>query len=358
MKFSILVPVYNVEEYLVQCIESVLKQTYNNYELILVNDGSKDQSGTLCDQYATKCPDKIKVIHKENGGLISARRVGIQAATGDYCIFVDSDDYVEETLLETVAKYIQEESLDLLIYSFYYCRDGKIEPRKPLSVKHGTIWTKENKHDLYCRLIGSAELTSIWTKAIKTSILHADPTDYTQYYGKNMGEDLLQSLYPITTAEKIMFIDKPLYDYRINDDSISRSFRVQTIPGKNIMHVYEKIRMYLPIWGLENQETLDILHARWFNDTMYMLSKYYEHGQTDEDRVQVLAYDWNSLLPENAYNINNLLEKEDYKKLYVWLEEKDSEAIHRYFKQKQREQKIKKVKRVIKACLKRKKSHF
>lgn len=355
MKFSILVPVYNVEKYLAQCIESVLEQTYTNYELILVDDGSKDQSGIICDQYAKQHPEKIKVIHKENGGLISARRVGIQAATGDFCIFVDSDDYIEIELLETIAGYIQKEDLDMLIYSFYYCRDGKIAPRNSLTVKHGTVWNKENKKDLYSRLISSAELTSIWTKAIKTSILQSDETDYTQYYGKNMGEDLLQSLYPVTAADKIMFIDKPLYDYRINDESISRSFRVQTIPGKNILHVYDKIREYLPQWDMEDEETLNRLHARWFNDTMYMMSKYYEHAHTTEEKVEIVNYNWSSFLPENAYDANNELENEDYKKLYLWLEGKDNQAIKRYFKCKQYMQKYKKVKREIKECLKREK---
>ena len=95
MKFSILVPVYNVEKYLEQCIDSLLDQTYSEeYEIILVDDGSTDSSGSICDGYEERYPDKVKVIHKENGGLSDARNVGMAAATGEYIAFVDSDDWL------------------------------------------------------------------------------------------------------------------------------------------------------------------------------------------------------------------------------------------------------------------------
>ena len=91
MKFSVLVPVYNVEKYLKQCIESVLNQTYQSFELILVDDGSTDNSGAICDEYASK-HKFIKVIHKPNGGLLHTRRVSLAHATGDWYVFLDSDD--------------------------------------------------------------------------------------------------------------------------------------------------------------------------------------------------------------------------------------------------------------------------
>ena len=120
MKFSILVPVYNVEKYLEQCVESLLNQTYDGeYEIILVDDGSTDSSGTICDRYAVSNSDKIKVIHKENGGHSSARREAIKNATGKYTLFCDSDDFVESTLLETVDNIINDyPDTDMVMYSF------------------------------------------------------------------------------------------------------------------------------------------------------------------------------------------------------------------------------------------------
>ena len=95
MRFSVLVPVYNVENYIEQCLDSILGQTFQDFELVLVDDGSTDRSGIICDEYQTLYPKQIKVIHKENQGLISARRIGIKEATGEFCIFVDSVRTVE-----------------------------------------------------------------------------------------------------------------------------------------------------------------------------------------------------------------------------------------------------------------------
>jgi len=98
-KISIIVPVYKVEQYIHKCIDSILNQTLNDFELILVNDGSPDQCGQICDEYA-KCDSRIKVIHKENGGQASARNMGLDIATGEYIGFVDSDDWIEPDMYE------------------------------------------------------------------------------------------------------------------------------------------------------------------------------------------------------------------------------------------------------------------
>ena len=105
---SVIIPVYNVEDYVARCIESVLNQTYNHLEVILVDDGSKDDSGRICDEFAVKDP-RVRVIHKENGGLSSARNVGIDSASGEYITFVDSDDWIEadgyEHLMDLMERY-------------------------------------------------------------------------------------------------------------------------------------------------------------------------------------------------------------------------------------------------------------
>ena len=102
---SIIVPIYNVEQYLEKCIESILNQTYQNLEIILVEDGSPDRCGKICDEYAQK-DKRIKVIHKENGGLSDARNVGIKSATGTLIGFVDSDDYIAENMYEIDRKSV------------------------------------------------------------------------------------------------------------------------------------------------------------------------------------------------------------------------------------------------------------
>lgn len=109
---SIIVPVYNVEEYLDKCVESIVDQTYKNLEIILVDDGATDNSGKLCDEWAKK-DDRIRVVHKENGGLSSARNAGLDIATGDYIGFVDSDDYISSVMYERLLKIINEHDADI-----------------------------------------------------------------------------------------------------------------------------------------------------------------------------------------------------------------------------------------------------
>ena len=127
VKFSIVVPVYNVESYLQECVDSLLKQTYKNYEIILVDDGSKDQSGVLCDEYS-KRDDRVITFHKENGGLSDARNYGIKRATGEYLCFVDSDDYVSTHMLEGYSQNISQYGMSDVILEpgQYTISDDKI----------------------------------------------------------------------------------------------------------------------------------------------------------------------------------------------------------------------------------------
>ena len=109
-KISVIIPVYNVEQYLEKCLDSILNQTYKNIEIILVNDGSIDKSGLICDEYSRKY-NNIKVFHKENGGVSSARNLGIDNATGQYLAFIDPDDYIDVNMYEILVEKI------LLIFS-------------------------------------------------------------------------------------------------------------------------------------------------------------------------------------------------------------------------------------------------
>ena len=116
---SIIVPVYQVENYIRQCVDSILAQTFTDFELILVDDGSKDRSRQICDEYA-KADDRVKVIHQENGGLSDARNKGMDQAVGNYFMFVDSDDYIAPTMVECLHKTILNENADMVVCNFLY----------------------------------------------------------------------------------------------------------------------------------------------------------------------------------------------------------------------------------------------
>lgn len=121
-KTSVIIPVYNVEEYLNQCVDSVLRQTYNNIEVILVDDGSTDQSGKICDDYA-KIDSRVSVIHKPNGGLSDARNVGTQHACGEYIFYLDSDDWIEDETLEILRQLLNSNHADIAIANYFYAYD-------------------------------------------------------------------------------------------------------------------------------------------------------------------------------------------------------------------------------------------
>ncbi|MGM0215625.1 glycosyltransferase family 2 protein [Enterococcus sp. AZ109] len=134
-EISIIVPVYNVEKYLHKCVDSILEQTFTDFELILVDDGSPDGSGAICDEYAKK-DARVKVIHKENGGLSDARNAGIDIAQGKYLGFIDSDDYIEKDMYELLYNNIINENADLSICGVYHVYDNKeiIENKKQYMV--------------------------------------------------------------------------------------------------------------------------------------------------------------------------------------------------------------------------------
>lgn len=336
MNFSILVPVYNVEKYLEQCVNSLLNQTFKGaYEIILVDDGSTDSSGSICDRYQKNNPDKVRVVHKKNEGLVSARQVGIEKASGEYSLFVDSDDFAEVNLLETVNDCIERHNNpDMVIFSFRYYSNGKTTERKATLTTNETVFTKENKKELYEALISTTFITSLWTKALKTEILKKDPTDYSLYYDKNMAEDWFRSIHLLTTAKKIVYINKHLYNYRTNESSISRSFRTETIPKKNKLYVYDRFLEYLPKWGMNDEEHIRTLNARWLNETIYTFSMYYEYVPS-KDRKTVLEYDWASMLPNDVKNnIPNPLENKPSRKIYNKIINKNTIWIKLYFTKK------------------------
>ena len=123
MKFSVVIPVYNVKEYLERCVTSVLNQPCADYEMILVDDGSTDGSGALCDRLALRSP-KIRVIHQKNGGLGAARNTGIEHALGDYLVFIDSDDYIDASMLPDLAAKIDETHADIITFGFRTDNNG------------------------------------------------------------------------------------------------------------------------------------------------------------------------------------------------------------------------------------------
>lgn len=330
MKFSILVPVYNVEKYLEQCVESLLNQTYKgDYEIILVDDGSTDSSGAICDRFKENNPDKVKVIHKENGGHTSARLAAINNAIGEYCLFSDSDDFVESDLLEAVASVLnQNHGTDMVIYSFSYYEDSIKIPRNMSAFEKEEIFEGDKKKKLYELLITTPYINSLWTKAVRTEIIKNSNINYDALKDKDIAEDAYIVSHFVTDCKKIVYTDKPLYNYRTNRKSISRSYNSQKIEGKNTLFLYYHFKSCLSDWKMNTEEYRQKLNARWLNEVMYTFSMYYENVSAS-DRKVVLNYDWSSMLPQEvADGAENRFENPISRKLYNFIKDK------RYFRLK------------------------
>lgn len=223
VKFSIIVPVYNVEKYLGECIESLINQTYKDFEIILVDDGSLDNSPKICDEYAAK-DNRIKVIHKENGGVTSARKVGVNNAIGDYIVCVDADDWVEDTYLEEFVKAIEIDNSEVICCE-YYTDDGTKKTYSPLCYSEGLYKREDIKKEIFPILIEGSDCryfpNSVAVKAVKTEL-------FVKYQnlvddGIRIGEDAAVIKPCIYDSNSIFIIKKPLYYYRYNPSSATKS---------------------------------------------------------------------------------------------------------------------------------------
>lgn len=215
VKISVIVPVYNVEQYLARCVDSILGQTCSNLEVILVNDGSKDTSGSICDEYAAK-DRRIRVIHKENGGLSSARNAGIDAASGDYITFVDSDDWIEEQSYEWMMDAMLRHGVKLVCAGRYDVDGGTGEktvglcPQKEEVISGeemaGRIFTWDNCDSSAC-----------------DKLYHRSLFENHRYPLGVVCEDLPVTYRIALAAGKVAMLPKPVYNYYQRPGSISRS---------------------------------------------------------------------------------------------------------------------------------------
>ena len=217
---TIIIPVYKVEKYLDECLVSIVNQTYRNLEIILVDDGSPDSCPDLCEKWASK-DSRIKVVHKTNGGLSSARNAGLKVATGDYIGFVDSDDWVELDMYAKMVHVLQENDVD-----FVACKISAVDEKTGL--KYGFMQGKDNlqiEHDVilskqeYRQAIVSKTLESaVWNKLYRKEYLKDTKFKEGRYY-----EDYLFNYFLTKSMNKMFYMACSCYNYRIRENSICSS---------------------------------------------------------------------------------------------------------------------------------------
>lgn len=284
---SIIVPIYNVDKYLEQCVDSILLQTYKNIEIILVDDGSSDKSSSICDSYKAK-DSRIIVIHKKNGGLVSARKAGLEIATGDYVLNIDGDDWIETTMCEELLDRAIETDADVV-------DSGYIEIKDDSSM---LLYPYENNIYELSNSVISNELMEIWLNDQLNAIIHN--TIWTKLFKKDVfvgiyskvlnyqsyGEDMLMLIEMLNEITSFVTVDKCYYYYRVVNASLSHNKSIQKFINYNELDsvIYKKI---LDLYPNINKEILNY----WY---------------VNRKKGIVYSYENESVIVRNIYTISNI----------------------------------------------------
>lgn len=318
---SIIVPIYNVENYLHKCIESILLQTFTDYEILLINDGSTDGCKEICAQYAL-LDNRIKIINKMNGGVSSARNIGINYSKGEYIAFVDPDDTIEPRMYEVLINSILQQEVDIVI-----CPIRSINSINN-STSISSIWKNEScildKNHIGKYLIPSIlcdktySLVSSVNKLYKKSLFDSLEIRFDEKM--QHGEDARLNFTLLTEVNKIMYVDQPLYNYYIRErDSLTKTFRedlfdyaqdnknfLLDLSRKYRLEQYEqKIRQHFTSVSLEHMQTV-VKHKLHKKRKFEILSKIMNGSEFKKD---ILVYKCPSIF-YNLLKISCLLRNE------------------------------------------------
>lgn len=262
IKISVIIPVYNVEKYIDKCLSSLVNQTFKDYEILVINDGSPDNSQKIIDEYVKKYPNLVKSFIKENGGQGSARNLGIEKAKGKYVMFVDSDDYVENNMLEKMYNAILKDNYDIVVCNNYV---EYLNGKRVFDVDEGIYNNRENKAYFFSK-------PAVWNKIFKKSLI----TDNNIVFREKLWYedfDFTVKLYGLTN--KIGFIDDYLYNYLLrpgstmNNSNIERNLEILTafdeiikfFKDKDMYDKYYDNLEFLAVYNIYIATTVRVINA-------------------------------------------------------------------------------------------------
>ncbi|MDO5793345.1 MAG: glycosyltransferase family 2 protein, partial [Turicibacter sp.] len=279
IKYSVIVSIYNVENFIDTCIKSIINQTYDNLEIILIDDGSQDNCGRICDEYAKK-DSRIVVVHKENGGLVSARKAGAKVCTGDYVLSIDGDDWVDLDLFQKVNNIVQEYFPDIVNFgaNYYYSQNKSVEYK--VNSEKGFYDKKKMRKLIYPYLIenenGQSFLHSIWSKVIKKDLYVTEQLKLSDEL--KIGEDTAITKTIISKASSMYNMEECLYYYRQNDLSMTKVKKPFNIYGAKLVGIHLEQQ-------LETPELFDKQIARYVVHNLFIasVSQYYDLSATPKD---------------------------------------------------------------------------
>lgn len=302
---SIVVPIYNVEQYLEKCVESICRQTYENLEIILVNDGSPDQCGQMCEEYAKK-DNRIKVIHKKNGGLSDARNSGVKLATGKYLLFVDSDDYIAKDLVEKTVTVAEKNNCDMVLYDYYYVEPDNVEIRSTI-VPANKVISLEQEHTLL--LAATSACAKLFNREFYVKANCPFPQGI--YF-----EDLATTSIFFMRAKRVFYLKEPLYYYINRENSImtgknfEKSSHDKLVALEHILSAYKKEGKYEEY----RQELEYLVFANEYFEPSKVLALAGEDGEYLE-KYRKYMYETFPDIHNNKY-VKNMGKKD---KIHLWI---------------------------------------
>ena len=297
---SIIVPVYKVEQYLKRCMDSVLNQTYKNIEIILVNDGSPDNCPALCDKYA-KIDSRVRVIHKENGGLSSARNVALDSVKGDYIFFVDSDDWLALDTLEVLNEYL-EKDYDMISFQRTYLTEEKV-------VEKG----EKNPKDMDVSQYIDASFLGRYDFFVTTKIFKAEVFNNVRFLEGRNYEDLEIMHRLFLNMEKVVGLDYFFYYYwKGNEGAITNTITMKNIQDHYLSanEIYHASKKYLEDRGKDASNIV-----AWYKVEMSQL--YIDYLKSTDKDAELFAKIKSEIIKEKV-NFNRLLKQPRYLKYILY----------------------------------------
>lgn len=254
--FSVIVLAYKVEEYLTECLDSILHQTFQDFEVILVNPVSEDGTDEICMKYEKK-ETKIRRLVIENRGQLLNRVAGFQEAKGKYMLCVDGDDRWKPELLATVYEGLKEHLCDVVIFGHRRFKD-----EKELYVVQHTFSDNEvfqgsdGKQPVYDMLIRGGPINEMWAKVMSAETFRRIKEDFEEFSDIRIAEDWLYSFYVIEAAESILYLDHVLYEYRIRPDSMVHTFQLNELNDR--LKVYSNVEKKMRELGLDTENNTEL----------------------------------------------------------------------------------------------------
>lgn len=276
IKFSICICAYNSEKYISEALNSAIKQNYNNYEIIIVDDGSTDNTKQIIEYYRKKC-GRIRYIYQQNTGLFHARITAFEHATGDFVICLDADDKLQHYALQEINNIIEKYNADIVIYRLNHFKNNKTYEVKQPYKEFENI---SKRKDFINKYIFTNELNSMCIKAIKKNLINTDAIK--KFPRINIAEDWIHSYYPIQNAQSIYYFPKTLYNCRMSSNSMTSNYDYTGYDS--FTKIFELQLDMLPNYRWINRNDVEI---QYLNRIAKCIA--YSHGQV-KDKQKYINY--------------------------------------------------------------------